>query len=91
MLVRSLDQENPREEVMATTSVFLLGGFCGQRNLAGYSCRVGHNLETEHARSAELFTEAQAGPREPAKGGEVGTGLPHDKDSIHGQGRGLTA
>ena len=65
--------------------------------------RVGHNLETEHARSAELFTEAQAGPREPAKGGEVprnwplrkpsavGTGLPHDKDSIHGQGRGLTA
>ena len=39
MLVRSLDQENPREEVMATTSVFLLGGFCGQRNLAGYSCK----------------------------------------------------
>ena len=39
MLVRSLDQENPLEEVMATTSVFLPGKFHRHRSLEGYSCK----------------------------------------------------
>ena len=43
-LGRSLEKE------MATHSVFLPGGFHGQRCLVGYSpqdCRVGHGLVTE--------------------------------------------
>ena len=35
--VRSLGQEDPLEEGMATTPVFLPGGSYGQRSLAGYS------------------------------------------------------
>ena len=35
MLVQSLDQENPLEEVMATTSVFLPGKFHRHRSLEG--------------------------------------------------------
>ena len=35
--VRSLSQEDPLEEEMATTPVFLLGKSCGQRRLAGHS------------------------------------------------------
>ena len=33
---RSLDQEDPLKENMATHPVFLPGEFHGQRNLAGY-------------------------------------------------------
>ena len=55
MLVRSLDQENPLEEVMATTSVFLPGEFHRHRNLEGYSCRVGHNLVTEHTHAVQSY------------------------------------
>ena len=36
-LVRSLGQEDPLEEGMATTPVFLPGEFHGQRSLVGYS------------------------------------------------------
>ena len=35
--VRSLGGENPLEKGKATHSIFLLGEFCGQRKLAGYS------------------------------------------------------
>ena len=41
MQVLSLGQEDPLEKGMATTPVFLPGGFHGQRSLAGYSPR-GH-------------------------------------------------
>ena len=37
MWVRSLGQEDPLEEGMATTPVFLPGESHGQRSLAGYS------------------------------------------------------
>ena len=37
MRVRSLGQEDPMEEGMATTIVFLPGGSQGLRSLAGYS------------------------------------------------------
>jgi len=37
MQVRSLGREDPIEKEMATTPVFLPGGFHGQRNLMGYS------------------------------------------------------
>ena len=37
MLVRSLGQEDPLEEGMATTPVFLPGESHAQRSLAGYS------------------------------------------------------
>ena len=37
MQVQSLDLEDPLEEEMATTPVFLLGKSHGQRNIAGYS------------------------------------------------------
>ena len=36
MRVRSLGLEDPPEEGMATTPVFLPGESCGQRSLAGY-------------------------------------------------------
>ena len=44
--VRSLGQEDPLEEVMASHSSILLGKFLGQRSLAGYGlwgCRVEHD------------------------------------------------
>ena len=45
--VQSLGWDDPLEEEMATTPVFLPGEFHGQRNLAGYSPmelqRVRHN------------------------------------------------
>ena len=45
--VQSLGWDNPLEEEMATTPVFLPGEFHGQRSLAGYSPmelqRVRHN------------------------------------------------
>ena len=37
MWVQSLGWEDPLEEEMATTPVFLLGEFHGQKSLAGYS------------------------------------------------------
>ena len=37
MQVQSLGQEDPLEEGMVTTPVFLPGEFYGQWNLAGYS------------------------------------------------------
>ena len=37
MRVRSLNQEDPLEEGMATTPVFLPEEYAGQRGLAGYS------------------------------------------------------
>ena len=37
MWVQSLGQEDPLEEEMATTPVFLPGKLHGQRSLAGYS------------------------------------------------------
>ena len=37
MQVQSLDLEDPLEEEMATTPVFLLGKSHGQRSLEGYS------------------------------------------------------
>ena len=45
--VRSLDQEDPLEEEMAITPVFLPGKSHGQRNLVGYS-PLGHRDTTEH-------------------------------------------
>ena len=45
--VRSLDQEDPLEEEMAATPVFLPGKSHGQRNLLGYS-PLGHRDMTEH-------------------------------------------
>ena len=39
MQVPSLDQEDPQEQSMATTPVFLLEKSHGQRSLAGYSPR----------------------------------------------------
>ena len=48
--VQSLGQEDPLEEEMATTPVFLPGKSYGWRSRAGYSpwgCRVGYNLATE--------------------------------------------
>ena len=46
MQVSSLGREDPLQEGMATTPVFLPGESHGQRSLAGYSawgCRVGHD------------------------------------------------
>ena len=51
--VRSLGWEDPLEEEMATTPVFLPGKSSGQRNLAGYtpqSCKESDTTEAaEHA------------------------------------------
>ena len=47
--VQSLGGEDPREEEMKTTPVFLPGKLHGQRSLMGYSpwgCRVRHDLVT---------------------------------------------
>ena len=43
--VRSLDQEDPLEEGMATTPVFSPGEFHGQRSLVGYSPRGRKQLD----------------------------------------------
>ena len=51
-LWRSMDQEDPLEESMAPTPVFLPGESHGQRSLVGYSPwdhRVGHNRAHTHA------------------------------------------
>ena len=50
MKVQSLGQEDPLEEEMAPTPVFLPGEFHGQRSLVGPwgHKRVGHDLDTEH-------------------------------------------
>ena len=37
--VQSLGWEDPLEQGMATTPVFLPGNFQGQKSLAGYSCK----------------------------------------------------
>ena len=47
--VRSLGQEDPLEEEMATHSVFLLGKFRGQRSLVGYSPWDHKELDTTEA------------------------------------------
>ena len=49
MQVRSLCQEDPLEEGMATHSVFLPGGSNGQRRLVGYIHRVAELDTTEVA------------------------------------------
>ena len=43
--VQSLGQENPLEEEMTLTPVFLPGKSHGQRSLAGYSPRGGKELD----------------------------------------------
>ena len=47
--VQSLGQEDPLEEGMVTTPVFLPGEFCGQWNLAGYSIWSCKELDTTEA------------------------------------------
>ena len=52
--VRSLGQEDPLEEEMAPTPVFLPGKFHGQRSLAGYSPQGCKELDmTEQLSSAQ--------------------------------------
>ena len=46
MWVRSLGQEDPLEEEMTLTPVFLPGEFCGQRSLAGCSPWDGKESDT---------------------------------------------
>ena len=46
MWIGSLGQEDPLEEEMATTPVFLPGEFQGQRSLAGYGLWDGDELDT---------------------------------------------
>ena len=56
--VRSLGQEDPLEEALATTPVLLPRGSHGQRSLAGYSPR-GHESRTRvsaRARTRALYT-----------------------------------
>ena len=49
MQVQSLGQEDPLEEGMVTTPVFLPGEFYGQWNLAGYSIWSRKELDTTEA------------------------------------------
>ena len=49
MQVQSLGQEDPLEEGMVTTPVFLPGEFYGQWNLAGYSIWGRKDLDTTEA------------------------------------------
>ena len=52
--VQSLGQEDPLEEEMAPTPVFLPGKFHGQRSLAGYSPQGCKELDmTEQLSSAQ--------------------------------------
>ena len=44
--IQSLGQKDPLEKEMATHSS-ILGGFHGQRSLAGYSPWVGHDVTTK--------------------------------------------
>ena len=53
--VWSLGREDPLEKEMATTTVFLPGESCGQRNLAGYTV---HRV-TESNRSEQMNMHAQ--------------------------------
>ena len=61
---RSLDQEGPLEEEMATTPVFLPGKSHGQRGLLGYSPR-GHK---EWDPAEQLSTYDNDAGEEPARG-----------------------
>ena len=52
MQVQSLGLEDPLEKEMATTPVFLLGKFHGQRNLVGYNPLDPNESDTTaHART----------------------------------------
>ena len=46
MWVQSLGQEDPLEEEMATTPIFLLGESHGERSLVGYSPKGRKELDT---------------------------------------------
>ena len=56
--VRSLGQEDPLEEEMATHSVSLPGEFHGQRRLAGYSSWACKDLDMTERLTLSLFQGA---------------------------------
>ena len=59
-VVLILDQEDPLEKEMATTSVVLPGKSHGQRSLMGYSSwgpqRVRHDLATKQQQQQDIVT-----------------------------------